>query len=489
MLPRQTLALIALASATRLAAADPEHVSTTEPSATPPTESTAKPTPTPTESTDTKAADIAGAPLPGFESGRVDEIDGGDSVLRRGARGALYLPKLVVGAVISPVRLTVWAFDRYQLIDLYNRVFFNKARTIGIVPTAALESGFGFTAGARFVDRDVLGAREHLSLQAAFGGRYRQIYKGSLSSGDRLGDHVDVELRGQYELRPKDPFYGIGNYDDASMPPALVDPRTDPTAIETRYRERIERVAGVLDVRPFASFHIRSSNELTDRTFGASDTGVPIDMVYDPSGLVGYGGVRHVYSELELRLDDRRHADPLEPESFYAMGSLASVFGGRVHRIDGGTDYWRYGIDLQHFMRLAEGPRVLAVRLHGEAVSGTLAEVPFTELPHLGGSSYLRGYPVDRFRDRVAAVGSIEYEWDLSGVVSASLFVDAGRVAPSTGELTLDHLRVGYGIALEGHSSHTFAVQGSLASSIDGGLFLNLSFNPVFDLDERVRRR
>jgi len=32
-------------------------------------------------------------------------------------------------------------------------------------------------------------------------------------------------------------------------------------------------------------------------------------------------------------------------------------------------------------------------------------------------------------------------------------------------------------------------VQGSIASSIDGGVFLNLAFNPVFDLDERVMRK
>ena len=410
-------------------------------------------------------------------------------MLRRGARGVLFVPKVATDIALTPLRASVWAMERYHLIDLYNRLFFNDALTIGLVPIASFESGFGINAGARFVDRDVFGAREHLSVQAAAGGRYKQVYSGSLRSGSRFGDHVGLELDGQYELRPRDPFYGIGDHDSSMLPATPVDPRMDPTAVETRYRERIARVAGVLDVRLFDGFHARSSSELTDRTFGVSDQGVPIDTVYAPAGLVGYGGVRYAYSELELRFDDRGRANQYEPMPFYSVGSLAAVFGGRIHRLDGASDYWRYGVDLQHFVRLAEGPRVLALRLHGEAVSGTLSDVPFTELPQLGGTSDLRGYPADRFRDRVAALGTIEYEWDLSGLVSASVFVDAGRVFPSIGDLSLDHMRVGYGIALQGHTERSFGLEGSLTSSIDGGLFLNLSFNPVFQLDERVRRR
>jgi hypothetical protein len=265
--------------------------------------------------------------------------------------------------------------------------------------------------------------------------------------------------------------------------------------VDARYRERIARVASVLDLRLIDHVHLRSSTELTDRTFGASAPGdlsagsVPIDAVYDPMALVGFGGVRLLYSELELRFDDRGRATDLEPTALYAVGSLAAVFAGRSHRLGGGPDYWRYGIDLQHFFRLADGPRVLALRLRGEGVSGTLAQVPFTELPQLGGADDLRGYPADRFRDRVLTVGSAEYEWDLSGLLSASVYVDAGRVFGSLDDLGLGRMRVGYGIALQGHTETIFGFRGSLSSSIDGGVFLTLSFNPVFALDERVRRR
>jgi hypothetical protein len=310
-----------------------------------------------------------------------------------------------------------------------------------------------------------------------------------MRSGDRLGGHLGLELVGQYELRPREPFAGIGNHDDSTRPAAPVDPSVDPTAVDTRYRERIARVAGVIDLRLIDDVHLRSASELTDRRFSTTDTGVPIEAIYDPSMIVGYDGVRSLYSELELRLDSRRRFSPYEPRPFYSVGSLAAVFGGRIHRLDHAPDYWRYGIDLQHFVRLADGPRVLAMRLRGEAVSGSRSEVPFTELPQLGGADDLRGYPADRFRDRVLALGTLEYEWDLSAVVSASVFVDAGRVFPSLGEIGADHMRVGYGLAFQAHTENSFGFRGSIASSVDGGVFFTLSFNPVFALDERVRRR
>jgi hypothetical protein len=87
-----------------------------------------------------------------------------------------------------------------------------------------------------------------------------------------------------------------------------------------------------------------------------------------------------------------------------STGGLAAVYAGRLHRLDGGPDFWRYGFDLQRFLRITEGPRVIIAHLHGEAVTGRRDEVPFTELPTLGGPTYLRGYaphPVipERFND------------------------------------------------------------------------------------------
>jgi hypothetical protein len=469
-------------------ASEPEHVSVVRPRQPPPEPEPVVPTPveSPAER-ELTAEDVADEPVPGKESGRTDHPPG-DSALRYFGRGLLFFPKLAVNLAMSPFRGTVYAIDRYHLPELYDKVFFNDAMTIGLVPTASIDSSYGVVLGARFTHRDLFGDKEGLGLQAAVGSRYRQVYAAELSSGNRFGDRVKLQLDGGYERRPHDAFYGIGNTDTIPAPETPVDPLSDP-AVEARYRQARSRVSLMSDVRAVSNLHIRAAGAVSRVNFGPGDNGEEITERYDTSRLPGFDGYSYGYGELELRWDGRHSKAPLEPASVYSAGSLAAVFAGRVHRLDAGPDFNRYGVDLQHFFHLTRGPRVLALRFRGEGVTGRLEDVPFTELPRLGGSTYLRGYSLDRFRDRVAAFGSAVYSWDLSQWFSANVFVDAGRVFPSVEEMSLHDMRVGYGVAIEAHSVNSFVLEGSIASSVDGGLMLSLSFNPIYDIDERVRRR
>lgn len=422
------------------------------------------------------------APLPGEESGRVDREEG-DSTARRAARGVLILPKLVIKAVLAPIRGGIWAYDRYHPQHHFVEVFFNKERTIGLYPTLFLESGYGLNLGGRFVHRDLFGEREYVSLRAATGGRYRTIAAAKLKSGNRFGS-IGFELHGLYEQRPHDVFYGIGNANSG----VIVVPATN-ELVEARYRERVLRTAVISDIRVARDLHVRASGAIADFTFDRSDRGPPIDEVYTMETMVGWGGFQHSYSELELRYDTRRRTEPWEDAGTRSAGWFLSGWGARVTAIGDGADYWRGGVDLQRFIRLGIGPRVLQARLYGEAVSASLDEVPFTQLPRLGGSTLLRGYAGDRFRDRASAIASLEYTWDLSRRFSASTYVDAGRVFPSLADVSVDDPRVGYGVSFEGRGARSYLFRINLASSIDGGLFLDLAFDSVYDLDPRVERR
>jgi hypothetical protein len=53
------------------------------------------------------AVDVAGAPVPGAENGRVDP-PAGDSIWRLGLRGILFVPRVAADMVLSPVKLTAW---------------------------------------------------------------------------------------------------------------------------------------------------------------------------------------------------------------------------------------------------------------------------------------------------------------------------------------------------------------------------------------------
>jgi hypothetical protein len=411
-------------------------------------------------------------PRPGEESGRTDAVDESPSTLRLIGRGLLFVPRTVVDVVFLPLRGSAYLIDRYQLFERYHRRFGSDARTISLAPTVRLDSGFGFTVGARFLHRDLFGEREQLTLRGNFGGRFRGRVTADVNTGHRFGDRVSLRLGGELERRPKDVFYGIGN--DAMGP-------------EARHRQQLLRAKTALELRPVDDLHLRVAGALTDLGYGASDDGTSIEMLYDTSTLVGWDGARNLYGELALRWDSRRSGSPWETPSFVSTGWLAEVYAGRVHQLWDATDYWRYGFAAQRFFRIGAGPRVLATRLQGDAISD--GDATFTELPQLGGALQLRGYPWDRFRDRVAALGSVEYQWDLVRHMTASVFVDAGRVYPALDELTLDGMRVGYGVGVQVQTTNSFVGQASLASSKDGGLFLNFTFDPVFRVSPREDRR
>jgi hypothetical protein len=448
--------------------------------------------PAPPPSDEPTAADAAGAPVPGEESGRLDPVDPGDSPTRLIGRGILFLPKLAIQAAVAPVRAGIWANERYRLYDRAYDLFFTDDRKLGLYPTAQWSSGFGLTGGARLVHRDLFGADEHFSLAARFGGRYHDQLTGALRSGRRLGGHLRLELEAEHDRRPEERFYGLGNRDEERLemvPPAPLDAQGSGAAVETRYRQRLARAALVADVRVAGPLRLRGSGALSDVEVGRGDEGLPIDEVYMPGSLTGWAGARHAYTELELRWDDRRRGSRWEPAGLPAIGWYAGVYAGRTHRLDEGADFWRYGADVQRFFRIARGPRVIAVRAHVEAVDGARGEVPFFELPALGGATFLRGYHTERFRDRIAALGSLDYQWDLSTMFAARVFADVGRVYGAWEDLELSGLRVGYGIGLEAYSKTSFVVRTSVASSIDGGVHLNLSFEPVFEVGPRVERR
>lgn len=418
------------------------------------------------------AAEVAGAPVPGAESGRVDPVHG-DSRARRVARGLLAFPSGVYQLVMAPIRGGVWAWDRYEIRRRTRDIFFNDDGTIGLYPTARLESGFGVNVGARFMHRDVLGAGERLTAYAGTGGRYRQIGHVELRSGDRLGDLVELEIDVEYERRPKDVHYGIGN----------------DGGVEGRFRQRIARAASVLEIALVDSVAARGSLEVKDVELARSLEGPPIDDVLTPDELVGWGGIRLGYAELALAWDTRRAASPWLPAAIHSTGWLVAGFAGPAAALRDGATFWRLGVDGQRFVGLGEGPRVVIGRVHVEGVVGDGGDVPFTELPRLGGKSNLRGYPDGRYRDRVAALASVEYEWALSRAVTASLFVDAGQVFRSRPDLDPGAVHVGYGAAVQGYTRRSFLVRLMVASSIDGGLQLDIAFDPVFDLDPRVNRR
>jgi hypothetical protein len=406
------------------------------------------------------AGEVANAPRPGDESGRLDE-DPGDSALRVAARGVLFVPRMALALVIAPGHGLIWAEEQFTSGDRPA----HGSKHADLSPIASYETGFGASIGARVVDPDLAGARA--LAQAAIGLGYRVRARAAIDSDDQLAG-VRLGLQFGYERTPDLPFYGIGNAATG----------------EAQYQLQDTRVGAFADVAVMHALHVVATTTFSHVTTGVADDMPAIDQTFP--GLAGFGAPRNaIYPELELRWDDRAAASPYLPEGVHSAGSLARAFGGRVLELEG-RDFWHYGAELQHYWRIGGAPRVLGVRIYGEGVAGPLAGVPFYELPALGGDAYLRGYTFDRFRDRLAGFAEVQYRWGLSSYADAYLFSDAGRVYGAYDALTLDDLRVGFGagLALLSGGGH-FLADGMIGSSIDGGIVLGLSLTPV---EDRVRR-
>jgi len=427
-----------------------------------------------TKSDEPTAKDADNAPPPGQESGRTDRPDG-DSLLRDIGQGVLTVPRVALITALTPIRFGVYAYDHYGLSEKFSSTFFDAKTIYGVYPVANVNSEYGLNIGARLVHRDLFGKKERISLRGTTGGQFRTSVDARLGSGLRFGERVGLEVRGEYERRPNEKFYGIGN---------------NSMDRDARYREEIKRVSSFLDVRMIDRVVLRGTGALTDRAYGTGASGgTPIDAMYDTGMLTGFSGVRNIYGELEVRVDHRDRELTPGRHKIYDTGYFLSAFAGRIHQLEAGEDYWRFGGEAQHFLGLGIGPRSLMTRVRVEAVTGDMDDVVFSQLPSLGGSQVLRGYPTARFRDRGAAIGTAEYFWGLGQMFMASLFVDAGRVYSSMDELTTNDMRVGYGASLQLHNSREFVAGLSVASSIDGGVFVSLTFDPVFDYDPRAERR
>jgi hypothetical protein len=477
---------VVLAATAATASADPPIASSEQPRSREPGEPEPAPVP---QAPEPVARDTSRAPPPGEESGRIDPGEPGDSVGRKIARGALVLPKYLFMIVSWPVGEGIYLEDRYQLSDWYYRLFYWRNRTVAIIPTATYETGYGVTVGAQFHDTDTFGRSERLVLQATVGTTYRVGLLAAIDTGNRLG-RVRLEGSGNFDRRPAEPFYGIGNQGNffENPLPQQVNPLFDSTAIATHFRYQEARVAALADVSLGHDLYFAGRGAAAELEYSHSTTEPSIEQAYEPDAVIGFGTTtKHVYGELELRYDDRRRASPWEPLSVRSAGTLAIAFAGYSHRLDELTGFWHYGAELQHMFRLGFGPRVLVARFHGEAVSGSLSQVPITELPMLGGGYFLRGYPYARFRDRIAMLGSLQYMWSLFRYGSAFVFADVGRVYNSWESFTLDGLHMGYGAGIELYTSDTFLIDFSVASSTDGGIAVLAEFSPLLDARQRWR--
>lgn len=369
-------------------------------------------------------------------------------------RALLFLPKVVLEVVFTPLEILLAGIDRNKVIPrVIDFFYFDDAHTAGWHPTIGAETGYGFTYGATVFHNDLMGHDESLSAAASFGGRYVQSYE-AVFEGDRVGgSHVWLETRARYELQPATLFFGYGSQ-GKSAPPGNLGPRDANTAV--RFRQ--ERALGLLRL----GTAVGNEGDLTKlggtaiynhRVFGSERRSFPepsIETVYDTAKIPGFDEHLNL-----LELDANLVRDTRDTAGLASSGTYFELLGGGLLPLNH-FQYWHYGGEITQYFDLYRKTRVLVFRAAVEGVAGNEDEIPFVDMPRLGGAQDLRGYLADKFRDKVAAVGTIEYRYPIHELLSGKLFLDAGDVGRDFDDLfspgPFEHWKVGGGGGLLLHS-------------------------------------
>jgi len=140
-------------------------------------------------------------------------------------------------------------------------------------------------------------------------------------------------------------------------------------------------------------------------------------------------------------------------------------------------DYNSFVMDVRRFFPL-KWEHVFAARLYSRWTGGN---VPFQDMPALGGPGSMRGYQAGRYRDRFAAYAQAEYRLPLVWVTSLALFASAGNVSRAPEYYTVSSIKYAGGGGIRFRvNEERFTIRCDFALTGEGGSNFYLSINEAF---------
>ncbi len=394
-----------------------------------------------------------------FERPPVGSYIGGGFIRRRIGHSI----GVAVRIFLLPFRGVVQLEARWKLLSKL-RILVNKENTLGLLPIVAFQSAFGVNLGARaFVD-DYFGAGEYVAISANTGGSVVQAYELDAELPHIGTTPIFLRSTVRYEENDNLFFSGIGNTGTETAN-AMLPVRE--TSTPTRFSQKrfltvlsagIELHAGGTRLR------IGGSGIYNDRSFGAAGSGATdpsIEVGYDTTTLRGFDrGVRNLELTGDFEIDTRDHRGAT------TAGGLFRGFAGGGSLVEDAR-YCHYGTEAAYFVSPFWPRRTFVGRIALEGVLDRDDDIPFTELPRLGGAGLLRGYRTDRFRDKLATVATLEYRWPIHELITGELFVETAKVARTYDALLgagfPDHWHVGYGGGLIIHTTDRLRLRVDIA--------------------------
>ena len=264
---------------------------------------------------------------------------------------------------------------------------------------------------------------------------------------------INISLLWRDDQMPQEDFYGLGQDSSESQ--------------RVSYRHDTRDVTAAIEWKPFRRVYIGGAVAHLAPAIGrGTDQRFPsIEATFDPSTAPGLGGLpKFVRADAMLGFDWRDNASHPRRGGHYQV--TASRYDGQG---DDRTDFRRVNVHLQQIVPLGNRYRRLELRAQA-ALTGadSDARIPVIYMPYVGGSTTLRAFATSRFQDRQAVSLSAEYQWEAWWALDAALFVDAGQVQHTVGDLALRTFATNYGVGLRLHSNSKFLARLDLAYGREG---------------------
>ncbi|HEY0252065.1 MAG TPA: BamA/TamA family outer membrane protein [Kofleriaceae bacterium] len=386
----------------------------------------------------------------------------------------------IVRVIEAPFRGGIYLQARYQIATKVKDLLTNDAGTIGVYPDGSYETTFGLSYGARAFWKRAFDSTDEMAISAKTGGAFKIAAQYKLDAPRVAETPLYLRSRIRYEENINMYFAGIGNGPDTDG----MNLAARASSEATRFSQK--RFLASLGAGVDLGNHIKlgGTGIYNHRTFGAAEPGSgdpSIEQVYNTATLTGYNsGFDNLELSADLEYDSRDTKGPT------TSGVLARGFFGGGSLVDSAT-YGHYGAEAAWFVEPFWPDRVLIFRGVVEGVIDRDDDIPFTELPRIGGATFLRGYHTDTFRDKIATVGTIEYHYPIHNNVSGALFIDAGKVGRTFDDVygngIKDNWHLGYGGGLMLHTAKSVVIRIDLAYG-DG-----LNFYFVTDVLDAFRTR
>ena len=365
----------------------------------------------------------------------------------------LFVPRSVVRIAVLASTATASFFEDQQVIPRTRSILGTEDDAIRVTPTVSIASGLRPDLGARATSKTG-GFASMVRASVIDASSYVTEARVLQGLGDR--QRTQLVLEG-YQERRISGWGGVGPVPSLDGRNAFLPGHAGGSGSFLQVRQRVIAAAGT---RVADDYELLFSSSFQRRKIeDAPDLVDTINSTFVPSTVPGaYDRSERLYTEATIRRDTRAVRGPP------AAGLLLEAYGGSSQDTNGVyAPALHAGGRAAWFISVVRKTSIINPRITLDVISPLGSKgLPFVEYVYASG---FRGES-DRV-DRVAALASIDYRWQLRPFLAARVFVDATTVAPTIPKLSVEHLSWAAGFGIDLHSTTTAIGRVGIAASPD----------------------